>query len=171
MSGPGRLLWLGLLLIALTVWLAAIGQPLETPAAPHGIVSFELAGDAETAERIMASWPPAAREAAMLSLGLDFLYLVVYPLWLSLALGFAAGMAGAGWRRGGRIAARVVLAAAPLDAIENLALIRQLTNGASDLSAGIAWLAAVPKFALVAAAAFFLLAMLPAIAGRRLGAS
>jgi len=161
------LVWLGLLLIALTVWLAAIGRPLVTSAAPYGIVSFELAADSARARQIMASWTPAGREAAMLSLGVDFLYLVVYPLWLTFALWLAGDVAGGAWRRGSRVLARIVPLAAPLDAIENLALIRQLVEGAAELPACIALLAAVPKFLLVAVAVIFLLAVLPVLAARR----
>lgn len=103
----------------------------------------------------------------MLSLDLDFLYLVVYPLWLAFAVARAGESAGGAWRRASRVLARLIPVAAPLDAIENLALIRHLVDGAADLAARIASAAAVPKFALIAAAILFLLAVLPVLGRRR----
>ena len=150
-----------LLVLVLSTFLMVLGEPLRTPAAPQGIVSFELAGSGQAAAAILDSWSPAVRELAMLNLGLDYLYLVVYPAVLSLACVAVSGRL----RARSAVAARLgialawaVLAAAPLDAIENAALIRILTHGPSDALARIAWLAAVPKFALVVAALIHALA-------------
>lgn len=137
--------------------LGSIGEPLATPAAPLGIVSFEFSGDAPRSAAILDSWDARAREHAMLSLGLDYLFLVLYPLWLGLALdALGDRLAGrAGTDSFGRLLRRSspwVYAAAPLDAIENLALIRMLQTGPSAGWAQTAWLCAVPKFALVGVA-------------------
>lgn len=144
-----------LVVLALSTFLAVLGAPLRTPAAPRGIVSFELAGSATAAARILESWSPAVRELAMLNLGLDYLYLVAYPAFLALACARVAGRLGGrapGFARGGMWLAWSVLASGALDAIENAALIRILTSGPSDALARIAWVTAVPKFALVFAA-------------------
>lgn len=154
------LLPLGVLLVVLSVALLRVGAALFSDAAPQGILSYEFAGDAATAARILASWSSEAREQAMLSLGLDYLYLIVYPAFLSLACARIAVRLGGRLPRAARLGAALswaVLAAGALDAVENYALIRLLTDGASDTWAGLAWWCAAPKFALVGAALAFTL--------------
>ena len=74
--------------LALTVVLSIQGRRLRTPAAPQGIISFELAGTRAAADGIVDSWSPPQRDVrgdALLSLGVDYLYLLLYPLTISLA--------------------------------------------------------------------------------------
>jgi hypothetical protein len=136
------------LTIVLSAWLGAVDGPLRTPAAPLGIVSFQLAGSVEAAEAVLASWDPSARAAAGFSLGLDFLFLLAYPtclafgcLWAGRALerrrapAAAALAAPVAW-------AQCVVAAA--DAGENVALLRVLVHGARA-----PWPALARGFALV----------------------
>jgi hypothetical protein len=47
--------------LALTAVLQVIGRPLQTAAAPLGIVSFELAGTLAAAQAMLASWDPNAQ--------------------------------------------------------------------------------------------------------------
>ncbi|MEN8184819.1 MAG: hypothetical protein ABFS46_20045 [Myxococcota bacterium] len=155
---PRLLLVLTLLLAALSVWLSAVGQALVTPEAPLGIVSYEFAGSMDLSSAILASWSAHARAMAMLSLGLDFLYLLVYPAWFSLAAVRVGRGLGAGWRGPGAAVAWGVLLCAPLDAVENHGLIQQLVHGPTDGYARLAWAAAAPKFALVGIAALYLMA-------------
>lgn len=163
------LVWVGALVVACSVALQATSQSLATPAAPLGIVSFELAGSAAAAAAILESWPPRAREEALFSLGLDYLYLVLYPLFLSLACArLAQGRRGGAARAGGWLA-WAVLAAAPLDAVENGALVALLWQGPGEGAARLAWLCAAPKFALVALALAYALGMLGALLLRRGG--
>jgi hypothetical protein len=159
---------LTVLLAALSVALTGIGAPLVTEAAPGGIVSFEFAGSAEQAGRIVASWPPEARERATLSLGLDYLYLLVYPAWFSLACALTARRGAGALAAAGLALSWLVLAAGPLDAVENAALLRLMGAAPSDAAARLAWLCAGPKFALVLAASLYLLAAQAALALRRL---
>ena len=58
--------------VALLLALASLDASLRTPASPNGIVSFELAGDRETADRILTAWGAAGRARAARSLHLDF---------------------------------------------------------------------------------------------------
>lgn len=149
-----------LAVFALTTFLAVLGAPLATPAAPRGIVSYELAGSGEVAAAIVASWPPSVHRLALLNLGLDYLYLIAYPTLLSLACGRLAGRLASsrpGLARLGGGLAWAVLLSGLFDAIENAALIRILVSGPSDALARVAWGAAVPKFALVGAALLYLL--------------
>jgi hypothetical protein len=160
-SAEGRALaLLAALLVLLSIALSAVGAALFSEAAPQGIVSYEFAGSAAGAERILGSWSAAAREHAMLSLGLDYLYLLVYPAFISLACvrvsrrleAFRPGVA-----RLGVHLSWAVLAAAPLDAIENAALIQLLLAGPSEIWARVAWWCAGPKFALVVLGLLFAL--------------
>jgi len=51
--------------------------------------------------------------------------------------------------RTGLALAWAVLLAAPLDAVENAALVWMLVQGPGDAAAAVAWACALPKFALV----------------------
>lgn len=148
---------LTLLLVATSLWLSSMGQSLITPEAPYGIVSYELAGTADRSDEIIRSWSVSAQAWAMLSLGLDYLYLLVYPAWFSLAAVRIGKRIGPVWQRYALAVSWAVLAAAPLDAVENYALIQQLMQGPSIFYAQLAWWCAVPKFGLVLIAAVFLL--------------
>jgi len=80
-------LWLPILLMII---FARTGAPLFTSAAPQGVVSLELAGSVEKAQQIIASWDKTARLMAAFGLGLDYLFMVVYPLTIGLACIWAA---------------------------------------------------------------------------------
>ena len=165
---------LGAVFVVLTIVLSWIGRPLITPAAPLGIVSFELAGTAARVEEILASWPQHVRGAALFLQGLDDLYLLVYPVLLSLGCLAAArrgeGRVHAQYARRtshahrapesvaalGRGIAFAVLAAAPLDGIENFALVYLMAEPPTDRWAAIAWWAAAAKFALIGAALLYI---------------
>jgi len=158
---------LGAVVLVLSIVLGVVGAPLTTAEAPAGIVSFEFVQSGEHAARILGSWSPAAREAAALTLGLDFLYLVVYPAWLSLCCVLVARRLGGRAARVGVWIAWLVLAAALFDAVENIASIRILTAGPSDGLARVSRLSAAPKFALVSLASFYVLGGVGALLWRR----
>lgn len=150
--------------VAVGTGLAAVGAPLVTDAAPRGIVSFELAGDLETATRILESWGSEQRIGAGLSLGADFLFLLLYPLALALACTavaerLALGGAPRAAAAGALLAWGQALTCA-LDAVENWALIELLLGSRAPLWPVLAWGCAVPKFALVAAGLLY-----PAVGG------
>jgi hypothetical protein len=153
-----RLLFTILLLgvLALSTFLTVLGSPLQTEQAPSGIVSFELAGSGAAAARILASWPEGERnlrDLARLHLGVDFVYLVLYPALLSLACArVALRLRARPAARIGSVLAWLLPLAGLLDAAENVALLRMLGDGPSDAMAQLAWACAVPKFALVLAA-------------------
>ncbi|MGH0035752.1 MAG: hypothetical protein ACQGVK_12070 [Myxococcota bacterium] len=152
------------LLVVLTVALAGLsvaltwlGAPLATPEAPRGILSFEFAGSNANAARMVASWGPEARAAAHTTLGLDYLYLLVYPAWFSLACVRLAARRRGALARLGLWAAWAVWAASPLDAVENAALLGLLGEAPADGLAALAFACAAPKFAVVGAAALYLI--------------
>ena len=148
------------LTLFLLVSLNAINGPLTTPEAPLGILSFELAGDLDRAELVIASWSNEAQIYAALSLGLDYLYLFAYPLALGLGCILVAERLGKHSFRLfniGAIAAWVIIGAAPLDALENYALIRILVGNAYAWWPPIAQICAIPKFIAVALALLYIL--------------
>ena len=134
--------------------LAALDAPLRTPAAPRGIVSFELAGDAARAQRILESGGADGRARAARILALDFVFLAAYAPGLALLCAAASDRERA---RGTRLATAAAvlawgqLAAGGLDAVENLALLRILGGGTSAAWSVLAAACAWPKFGLVAA--------------------
>jgi len=156
-NGPSRgsvsratLLWItGALTLLVGLVLGTLDGWLRTDAAPMGIVSFELAGSAARAQQMVASWGPEGRMAAALIQGIDYLYLIVYSVFLMLA-----GLALAERLRSRWPGFSVVLRgfallmplAGALDAIENFALIRLLWGSEHDLWAQLALIAAIPKF-------------------------
>lgn len=146
--------------IGLMLALNAVGLPLISEAAPLGIVSFELAGDLSTARAMLGSWGESARVAAGLSLGLDYLFLVAYSTSLALGCALVARRLD---RRFGSLAALgaplawAQLAAAPLDAVENVALIRLLVGSEAPIWPVVALWCALPKFGLVAAGLLYVL--------------
>ena len=154
-----------LVAVVLTVVLGQIGAPLRSPAAPDGIISYELAGSYERSAAILRSWDASVRESATISLIVDYLYLVAYPVAISLGCAIVAGRLRP--RRPELAAIALVLSwgalvAGALDAVENAALLRQLVAGPGALTARIAMVASIAKFSLVAVTLpCALLALLP----------
>lgn len=149
-----RIVFLALLAdtILLTILLNWIGQPLITPAAPSGIVSFELAGSPARAQSILDSWDASAREHAAFLQGLDFLYLLVYAITFALA-GWNASrvLQRLGWplRGLGKAVALGFFGAALCDIFENIALVLILFGTVRSPLPEIAAVCAAVKFGLL----------------------
>lgn len=138
--------------IALMVILNMVGAPLNTPQAPFGIISYELAGSPSQAQEILESWPAEAKLRAAFSLGLDYLFMLAYASAISLACVWAAdALRHRGWPfagLGGPLAWGQWIAAL-LDALENLALTVILFSSPVSPWPEIARWSAVIKFSLV----------------------
>lgn len=143
-----------------------LDQPLRTDAAPNGIVSFELAGDARTARLITDSWKQMSLllsatgtpnldivnvpyAFAAFGLGLDYLFMPVYAL----ALGFGTLLAAqkhTGALRSMAVAAGYgAFVAALFDALENYALFQMLLGAFDTGYPAIAAFCAIVKFGLL----------------------
>ncbi len=134
--------WWALLVLTLLLGavIALIDEGIRTPAAPLGIVSFELCAYAHSCTDILASWNAKARQLVALSLGIDYLFLFLYPavIFVSLLLvaplvpqrfeTFTRGSAWAAWGMG------------LTDAIENYFLTQMLLT---ESAPGLAWPAAI----------------------------
>lgn len=141
-----------LLSLTLLAGMHALDQTLITETAPRGIVSFELAGSIEKVEQILKEWGSEGKAYATLSLGLDYLFLIVYALFISLScvriarhlkLRFsilAAWGFMSGWAQ---------FLASLLDAIENFALINLAFDSQRESWPIIARWCAMVKFGIV----------------------
>ena len=156
---PALILFLFLSLMLLSA-MSLLDKNLKTAAAPRGIVSFELAGDLEQGNRILASWQMKGKIRAALSLGLDYLFLIVYALFISLAcvlIGRRSAPKYRLWAYWGFILGWGQLLAALLDAIENFALIRVILDSPRDAWPIIARWCAIVKFSIVGAGLAYIL--------------
>ena len=137
------------LTIAVMMALNLLDVPLRTAAAPSGIVSFELAGQPDAAQRIVASWDEEARVYAALSLGLDYLFMLAY----STAIGLGCVLLSQRLPRFisllGLYLAWAQWGAALLDALENYALIRVLLGTVQGGWPAVARYCALPKFTII----------------------
>lgn len=173
-----------LLLVLVVPTMLALGLidlQLRVPGNAHGILSFEFCGWADggagglaigqagNCAATMAAWGAPGRQWAMLSLGLDYLFMLEYAglvalgLWMAAErLSVRAALQADGVAPGsGALLARVVLlrrfaaaavVAALFDAAENLCLIGVVHSGHGGLLAWWAALFASIKFALIGAA-------------------
>jgi len=146
-AGDYGLLFLPLLALSLLLTAVLAALPLRP-----SIVKFELAGNISKVREILGLWDQASQVRAAFSLGLDFLYLVVYSTTISLACIWAAKVYQAHELPLGP--AGILLAwgqwlAALLDAIENVALVTILFGFIRDPWPQIAKWCAISKFGLV----------------------
>lgn len=154
------LLILFLLSVTLLAGMHSLDQTMITDVSPRGIVSFELAGNIKQAKQILREWGPEGKVYAALSLGLDYLFLIVYALFISLACVLIARYFNlriaflAIW---GFVLGWGQFFAALLDAIENLALINLILYSQRDFWPIIARWCAIVKFSLVGAGLFYIL--------------
>ena len=128
--------------------LTAQGQQLTNGAAPQGIVSYEFGWSAERTKQILDSWKSAIRPAKI-QLWLDFLFLALYPPTLSLCCAMLSESRFNSMAAVGVFLSWAVLAAGPIDATENVALLRMLEHGAASTPSRIAAWCAGLKFMLV----------------------
>lgn len=126
MTGRRWLWFAGVASVVLIVGLAVLDGRMSASGGP-GIVGFELAGSAGESSRILSDWGARGQDAARLSLWLDFLFLVAYGAFLTLAvLAVRAAVSRRGWvgvARAGGVVAVLPVAAAVFDAVENVGLL------------------------------------------------
>ncbi|PHR73644.1 MAG: hypothetical protein COA67_02645 [Lutibacter sp.] len=125
--------------------------------ATNGIITFELAKDASFAESIINSWDIKAKAAAGYSLIFDFIFLVLYSLFLALLIHQINERV---WKNTAVYKVGVALiyaqfVAAFFDAIENIALL-QLFKEATQFWTSIAYYFASMKFILIALGILFI---------------
>ena len=146
-----------------------LDAPLQTPAAPKGIVSFELAGTSEKAFQILVSWEPddqvgdniiqpSGKLFAAFGLGIDYLFMPVYATALALGILLAAGRHDGWFATFGAWLGWGAYTAAIFDAVENFALVQiLLMNQIWSLYPKVAAISATLKFGLLALGLVFAL--------------
>lgn len=143
-------LFLATLSLVLMVQLRLIDGALASPDTPWGMVGFELAFTRERAAAMIAVWRSmGVTESALVSLGVDVVFLLVYPFMFRRLLQLLRRDDGSTFQRIGEWLATAVLVCIPLDALENALLWRMLDAGASTPLAMAAGVAASLKFLLV----------------------
>jgi len=136
-----KLCWLGLVLTLATLGaLIAIDLHLRNTVSPQGIVSFELCAYTGSCRAIVEAWGPVGQIWAALSLGLDYLFMFLYPVTIFLALALVVVHVPERLKMLTTGAALAVWGAGAADALENYCLAQMLVNPAAD---GYAWPAAL----------------------------
>ncbi|MDX6651423.1 MAG: hypothetical protein QOJ38_204 [Solirubrobacterales bacterium] len=161
----------GLATLALFIVLAVLDRRMTDAGGP-GIVGFEIAGSAHRAAEILADWGKSGRDAARLSLWLDFGFIAAYMTLLTLAVRSARDRvergSGSGNGNGrarlaaiGGVAAVLPFINGGCDAIENVFLLLVLGgHGGSDAPLLATVFASIKFVSLVAILAFLLAAAL-----------
>ena len=142
----------GILTVLLLIAMQSFDAPLNTTAAPNGIVSFELAKDMDVSQIILSSWDETAKVNAGLSLGFDFLFLIAYSIFLaSLCYAVAKRFKERNkWiYKLGLSLAVFQFVAALFDIIENIALIKLLLGSQNGVYSTLVFYFASIKFILI----------------------
>jgi hypothetical protein len=123
---------------------------------PGGIFALEFAWSGERAREILAAWQ-GLEAVVQRQTRWDYLFLLCYPPSLALACAMLADAQANPVPMIGAFVAWAVLAAVPLDALENLAMLVMVERGASEALAKLATCCAGLKFTLLLAAVGYLL--------------
>lgn len=131
------------------VGLGIIDASLKVPASPNGIISFEFCGFMSSCDAILGQWSIKGQQLAMLSLGLDYLFMVIYPSLVCIGLLLVAAVVPARLKNLTTILAWLALGAGLADAGENFFLIRIILDGTGTSYGGLASTCSVIKFAIL----------------------
>jgi hypothetical protein len=147
--------------VLLTLVYAALlkrqGAPLDAVLA-QGIVTLEVPWSSRTAGELVAALRAHDLiEVARLQVWLDFVFLLLYPLAFSTACALIAPRAGGSMLVYGMLAAWAVLLTAPLDAVENVAILRMLGGKVQAPWPQLSTVCAAIKFTLLFGAAAYVL--------------
>lgn len=121
-----------ILFIPTFISLLFIDFGLKTFSNPNGIVSFEFCGFNSTCDKTMMEWGIKGKNLAMLSLGLDYLFLVLYPSLICTLLLQVVAHVPDNLKKLTRFLAYFSLFAGLADAIENYFLIKVIINNSSN---------------------------------------
>lgn len=150
------------LLVSIIILMSAMryfDAPLKNNICTSGIVSFELANDLETSIAILTSWDIVSKTSAGMSMGLDFLFIIVYSLFISILIHLVNEKL---WKDSkiyfiGILLIYCIFLAAFFDIIENIALIKLLLGDLKQKWSSIAYYFAIVKFTLLAIGILFIL--------------
>lgn len=154
---PPRFWWLALvvLLTATSIVGGALicqGAALKTTEAPNGLLSLQFAWTPERAQKIINSWVEQQQvQRARHQLYLDFLFLLLYPAFLSLSCVMLSISLVDRFARIGMWLSWIVLLAGLFDGIENALILWMLCDGARSPLSQVTTIMAGLKYGLVVA--------------------
>ncbi len=125
----------------------------------NGIVSFELAKELSKSEAIIDSWDTTAKYAAGMSMGFDFLFLIIYSSFIGLLI---YNINQKLWKSRsfyliGKLMIWSIYFAALFDVIENIALIKLLLGDLYQVWSSIAYYFAMIKFIIIFSCIFYII--------------
>lgn len=135
------------------------GGSLTTAVSPKGIVDLELADTSQRLHELLFQWDITV---VKMNIWLDFLFIVAYVAFLSVASAFCAikWPPGIGQRTGLWLA-RLAYVAGVLDIAENLLMLQSVAGNYTHTSLQLTFYCAAGKFALIAVILLYLLISLP----------
>ena len=146
-------LWLfGILTVILLSVLHWLDTFMISEEMPDGIIGFELVKNIHDARIMLDVWGDTGRIAAAFSLGIDYLFLISYSLFLGLlSFHFARKFEGRLrlLSKTGYFMSWLIIVAGIYDAIENFALLKIMLGCQLSIWAITAWFFATVKFAIV----------------------
>jgi hypothetical protein len=128
-----------------------LDTPLKNDVCKHGITSFELAKDVNKTVAIINSWDEHAKISVSISMGFDFLFILVYTTLIALLI-YKVSKSFTGnhfVKRIGIVLLNAIFFAGLLDIVENIALIKLLFGEYQQIWSSIAYYFASVKFAIV----------------------
>ncbi len=142
---------LGLLLVVTVLVMQNFDKPLKNDVCLKGIVSFELAKNISKSKEIINSWSETDKINASLSLGFDFLFIVVYTLFITLMIYKINTKLwnGKSFYKIGSLLIYAIFIAGIFDVFENISLIKILNGNTSQVYATTAYYFASMKFAIL----------------------
>lgn len=132
----------------------------ENAVTTSGIIDLEFARTVERAGQIYNAWKPDLVTLAMKNTGIDFLFLVSYAAFLFSSCFLLAKRYDGFWRRTGITIARLTIAAASFDMVENILLFRTLGGSFNKEVIAATYIFAGIKFILVGIAILYILSSL-----------
>lgn len=154
------LLWiLVALFLPATIALTDIDASLRVPAA-SGIIAFEFCGFSSTCELVLQQWGERGRQLALLSLGLDYLYLLIYPSLICVCLLLMTRQLSGRWKSMTLAMAWIALTAGFADAVENYCLIQVVLTGSGAIYGLPAGIFSAAKFTVLIASLSWLLSVI-----------
>jgi len=137
------------LLIPCSIAMWHIDAGLRNTTTPNGIVSFEFCAYTDSCHAALMAWGAEGQSLAMLSLGLDYLFMLLYPGFICVCLLLLARQLTPRLKQVTTFAAWIALAAGVADAIENYALIQIVLNQTDTYYGWLAALFATIKFSIL----------------------
>ncbi len=136
------------------------GSSLKTPNARQGILALEFARTPEMLQTVVTGWDLSA---VKMNIWLDFVFIVTYVVFLSMAAEITAGKWGKiRWlSQIGLFLARVAYVAGVLDIAENLMMLKTLSGSYDVISLQLTFYCAAVKFVLAGMIIVYLFLSLP----------